>query len=62
MENKLHQELQKALSEVAHASCAMPKADPFEHGVQVGVYRGLQAAIQRLEALIEDAAEKERIS
>jgi len=36
-----------------------PKSDPFEHGLQAGTYRGLQAALGRISAVLNDEAEEE---
>lgn len=36
-----------------------PKADPFEHGVQVGTYRGLEQAISILIDTTEEDARRE---
>ena len=36
-----------------------PKTDQFEHGTQVGVYRGLQESLHVLERVIEDEANEE---
>lgn len=35
----------------ASASMMLPKADPFEHGVQVGVWQGLQLALSILDEI-----------
>jgi hypothetical protein len=32
----------------------MPKADQFEHGVQVGTYRGLKSALEVIDGVLED--------
>jgi hypothetical protein len=37
-----------------------PKSDKFEHGVQVGMYRGLQAALDRVAKVLDDEAEEEK--
>jgi hypothetical protein len=34
-----------------------PKAEPFEHGIAVGTYRGLDLAIQIVEKVLNDEAE-----
>lgn len=33
-----------------------PKKDPFEHGVQVGMYNGIQASIDKIQELREPKA------
>jgi len=37
-----------------------PKSEPFEHGVQVGTYRGLQAALDRVAKVLDDEAEEDK--
>jgi hypothetical protein len=34
-----------------------PQAEPFEHGVQVGTYRGLQLALDVVTKVLNDEAE-----
>ena len=53
-------ELKSKMNDLAHGAAKLPKSKPFEHGVQVGNYQGLEAALRYLEALIEDDAERER--
>lgn len=36
-----------------------PKSEPFEHGVQVGTYRGIQKALERIETVLNDIAEED---
>lgn len=36
-----------------------PKADPFEHGVQVGTYQGLDRAISVIEQVLTDVDEED---
>ncbi len=36
-----------------------PKAEPFEHGVQVGTYRGLQEALSVIEKVLMDEEQAE---
>jgi hypothetical protein len=31
-----------------------PKSDPFEHGVQVGKYAGLRAALEIIDSVLKD--------
>lgn len=47
-------EVDKELDRMAHEAMAFAKAEPFEHGVSVGEYRGLQKARQILEGVIKD--------
>jgi hypothetical protein len=51
--------LREARQKYAEAAMDYPKADPFDHGIQVGNYRGLGVAIEFLDALIRDAQEEE---
>lgn len=37
-----------------------PKADSFEHGIAVGVYRGLRRAIQHVEEVLSSEDEEEK--
>jgi hypothetical protein len=39
-----------------------PKADPFEHGVQVGIYSGLLDALSIIDAVLSKDEEAERNS
>lgn len=34
----------------------LPKSDPFEHGMQVGLYRGIKSALEIIEAVLNDEA------
>lgn len=36
-----------------------PKTEPFEHGVQVGNYQGLQAALDVIEKVLSDEENEE---
>lgn len=47
--------LSKKMADVATASCERPNADPFEHGRQVGEYKGLQEALKLLEDTINES-------
>ena len=55
-------EVKKAKEEQAHSAMAFPKAEPFDHGVQVGVYQGLGQALEIKDAILRDIEEKERQS
>lgn len=37
-----------------------PKAEPFEHGVSVGTYRGLDLAMRIIEQVLNDELEVEK--
>lgn len=37
-----------------------PKSDPFEHGVAVGTYRGLEASLNTIETVLLDIAEEDK--
>lgn len=52
--------LKDKLNDLAHGAMDVPCKDPFEHGVFVGTYRGVQEALQLLENTIEEEDEKER--
>lgn len=53
-ELKLKQEQQ------AHTAMQFPKSDVFEHGVQVGVYRGLDFALDLLNDILSDNLKEEQ--
>jgi len=44
--------LEEAKASLAIRALTDPKSDPFQHGIEVGMYRGLEEAIK----LIEDAS------
>jgi len=46
----------------ASASMMFPKADSFEHGVQVGMWQGLQLALSILDGIHNAENESEIIS
>jgi hypothetical protein len=50
---KLRAEEQKLLLVLGE----LPSAEPFEHGVQVGKYRGICAALEIIEAVLRDTEE-----
>lgn len=52
-------EVKKTLAETAEDSMMYPKGEAFEHGVQVGVYRGMVNALAILDGLLADADDKE---
>lgn len=51
--------LRESRTKWAEAAMDYPKAETFEHGVQVGVYRGLGMAADALEAIIREEEQKE---
>jgi len=55
-------EVKQALTFHAEDAMNLPKAEPFEHGLVVGEYRGMQRALNLLENLMRDTNEKERQS
>ena len=55
-------EAKKALAEMAEDSMVYPKHEPFEHGVQVGKYQGIRFALELLDSILRDEAEKENHS
>lgn len=57
---KLKAVLLEALVSQAESSMLFPKSDPFEHGVQVGVYRGILNAVAALDAIDKDAEEEDK--
>lgn len=52
-------DLKEKIDETAHGSMEHPAKDPFDHGVFVGVYRGLTEALSMLEAQFEEEDKKE---
>ena len=54
---RLLKEEQRKLAEEA---MLYSKAEPFEHGVQVGVYRGVGVAHDILESMLRDEIAKEQ--
>lgn len=52
--------LKDRMNELAHGSMDVPCKEPFEHGVFVGHYRGIQEALQLLESTIEEEDQQER--
>ena len=53
-------DLKAKIDELAHGAMERPAKDPFEHGVFVGTYRGLQEALMLLDAILEEQDQKER--
>ncbi len=49
----------KSLSELAEDAMMYPKSDPFEHGVQTGKYQGIRFALELLESILRETADKE---
>ena len=52
-------EVKQTLSQHAEDSMEFPKAEPFEHGLQVGKYQGIQYALNILEVIMRDDRFKE---
>ena len=49
-------------SDISRGGMLYPKSEPFEHGVQVGTYQGLEIALQVLTGALDMEAETERKS
>jgi hypothetical protein len=47
-------EIESELDRMAHSAMGIAKGEPFEHGISVGEYRGLQKARQILDEVIKD--------
>lgn len=54
--NKIIAELRETQQEYANGAMQFPKPDPFEHGVQVGVWRGVQLALDTIDAVLSEQA------
>lgn len=48
------------LAEMAKGAMEYPKSDPFEHGIQVGYFRGVQEALNILENIMNDDYEQRK--
>lgn len=48
------------LQHLSETAMLFPKPDPFEHGVQVGKYQGVQSALDLLDNILRDSNEKEQ--
>lgn len=44
----------------AQGGMLYPKSEPFDHGVQVGIYQGMEKALELLRAILRDNEEDER--
>jgi hypothetical protein len=55
-------EARQALAQIAENAMRFPKADPFEHGSQVGRYQGLDFALEIMNDILRGDDEKERNS
>lgn len=65
MSNSIEQfigEIKTRMVDHAQSTMEFPKSEPYDHGVQVGVYRGLQAALDVLDAILRDVENKEKHS
>lgn len=62
MDRSVHQIIQALSADMQDELQALgdyPKADPFEHGLQVGTYRGIKKALDCVSAVLNDIAEDE---
>lgn len=59
---KIIMDLKSALDKQAHDSMTFAHGEPFQHGTQVGVYQGLLQALDVINAVLEDADQRERNS
>ena len=46
-------------TDLARAGMLHPKAEPFDHGIQAGIYQGLEIALEILGAILRDDEEQE---
>lgn len=46
-------------TDLARAGMLHPKAEPFDHGVQSGIYQGLERALEILGAILRDDDEEQ---
>ena len=51
--------LKSVSSETLHSLGDFPKPDPFEHGIAVGMYRGLNQALEVVEQVLNDEYQDE---
>ncbi len=49
-------------TDLARAGMLHPKGEPFDHGVQSGIYQGLERALEILGAILRDDEAKEENS
>jgi hypothetical protein len=62
MDKTVHQIIQALSADLQDELRALgdfPKDQPFDHGLQVGTYRGLQKALACISAVLNDEAEEE---
>jgi hypothetical protein len=62
MDKTVHQIIQALSADMQDELQALgdfPKPDPFEHGLQVGRYRGMQFALGRISAVLNAEAEED---
>jgi hypothetical protein len=52
--------LQFRLREELQGLGDFPKSDPFHHGVQVGIYQGLQMALNVIDRVLSDEIELDK--
>ena len=60
--HKVVSKLEETQLELARTSMQFPKAEPFDHGVQVGKYQGLQLALELIDNILRDDNKKEQDS
>lgn len=57
MSNPIHTfmvKMKEEQTELARAGMLYPKGMPFDHGVQVGIYQGLEKALEILGTVLRD--------
>jgi hypothetical protein len=54
--HKITQELKAERQAILESLGELPKADPYQHGEQVGEYRGIRKALEIIEAVLDDNA------
>lgn len=52
--------LKDEIDRQAHDSLQFPKAEPFEHGLQAGIYQGLKLSLSIVENVLARDEEAER--
>mgnify|MGYP003338444031 CR=1 FL=1 len=57
--NQIIGALQSRIRDQLQSLGDFPKAEQFDHGVQVGTYQGLQAAMDAIEQVLSDELEAE---
>ena len=54
------QNLRQELDKKAHGAMLFPSADLLHYGIAVGNYQGLQAALEVIEGVLDEDAERDR--